>query len=141
MASKKANVAVDNQGIDLAASTQVLAQQPPTLDSAIDGAADETIRIPHGDVERIDGGPGIGTLVMDGKAMHIDLSALGLKVQGVEKFDPGAGGEAHMQVNGASSDVDPPGGHATGSGVTHDVYSNLAGTALMVEDKVHVTIL
>ena len=83
MASKKANVAVDNQGIDLAASTQVLAQKPPTLDSAIDGAADEAVRIPHGDVEHIDDDSGIGTLVMDGKAMHIDLSALGLKVQGV----------------------------------------------------------
>jgi len=141
MASKKANVAVDNQGIDLAASTRVLAQKPPTTDSAIDGAADETVRIPQGDFERIDGSPGIGTLVMDGKAMHIDLSALGLKVPGVEKFDPGSDGEAQMQVNGASSDVELLGGHATGSGMTHDIYSDLAGTALMVEDKVHVTIL
>lgn len=61
----------------------------------------------------------IEALAMDGKAMHIDLSMLGMKAQSIDAFDPGSGG-----------------------GVAHPVYTNLAGTAeLLVEDKVHVTML
>uniref|UniRef100_UPI003137E068 Ig-like domain-containing protein n=1 Tax=Variovorax sp. YR752 TaxID=1884383 RepID=UPI003137E068 len=140
------------------------------------GAGNDTVRIHSGDFERLDGGLGIDTLVMDGKSMHIDLSALGAKVQGFEKFDLGAGGntlalsasdvlaggardrvmadgKVQMLVNGANGDVDLLGGHdgadgwtqgsnATVGGVTYSVYTNLAGTAeLLVEDKVHVTIL
>ncbi|MNQ98919.1 hypothetical protein D3C85_1146360 [compost metagenome] len=108
--------------------------------------------------------------------MHIDRSALGPSVQGVEKFDLGAGGntlalsthdvlaggardmvvadgKVQMLVNGANGEVDllggthgddgwTQGGNATVGGVTYGVYTNLAGTAeLLVEDKVHVTIL
>jgi hypothetical protein len=137
------------------------------------GAGDDTVRINSGDFARLDGGLGIDTLVMDGKAMHIDLSALGAKVQGFEKFDLGAGGntlalsaqdvlaggmrdmvtadgKVQMLVNGANGDVNLLGGDdgwtqgdaATVGGVTYSVYTNLAGTAeLLVEDKVHVTIL
>ncbi|PIF78338.1 hypothetical protein CLU95_5523 [Variovorax sp. 54] len=140
------------------------------------GAGNDTVHVNSGDFERIDGGLGIDTLVMDGKSMHIDLSALGLKVQGFEKFDLGAGGNtlalsAHdvlaggardmamadgkvqMLVNGANGEVDllggthgddgwTQGGNATVGGMTYHVYTNLAGTAeLLVEDKVHVTIL
>ncbi|GER17706.1 Ig-like domain-containing protein [Variovorax boronicumulans] len=134
------------------------------------------IRVHSGDFAHIDGGLGIDTLVMHGKAMHIDLSALGPKVQGVEKFDLGSGGntlalsthdvlaggardmvvadgKVQMLVNGANGEVDLLGGthgddgwtqgsNATVGGVTYHVYTNLAGTAeLLVEDKVHVTIL
>ncbi|QFZ83301.1 hypothetical protein GFK26_11270 [Variovorax paradoxus] len=148
-----------------------------TADVAHGGVGDDTVRIHSGDFERIDGGLGIDTLVMDGKSMHIDLSALGLaKVQGFEKFDLGAGdntlalsaadvlaggardmvtadGKVQMLVNGANGEVDLLGGqagddgwmqgsNATVGGVTYSVYTNLAGTAeLLVEDKVHVTIL
>ena len=144
-----------------------------TGDTVHGGAGDDTIRINSGDFTRLDGGLGIDTLVMDGKAMHIDLSALGAKVLGFEKFDLGAGGNtlalsAHdllaggardmvsadgkvqMLVNGANGDVNLLGGDdgwtlgnaATVGGVTYSVYTNLAGTAeLLVEDKVHVTIL
>ncbi|QFZ86286.1 hypothetical protein GFK26_27760 [Variovorax paradoxus] len=148
-----------------------------TGDVAHGGVGDDTVRILSGDFERIDGGLGTDTLVMDGKSMHIDLSALGLaKVQGFEKFDLGAGGntlalsaadvlaggardmvtadgKVQMLVNGANGDVDLLGGqagddgwmqgsNATVGGVTYSVYTNLAGTAeLLIEDKVHVTIL
>ncbi|MCY1213674.1 hypothetical protein D9M72_254660 [compost metagenome] len=140
------------------------------------GAGNDRVHVNSGDFERIDGGLGVDTLVMDGKAMHIDLSALGPKVQGVEKFDLGAGGntlalsthdvlaggardmvvadgKVQMLVNGANGEVDllggthgddgwTQGGNATVGGVTYGVYTNLAGTAeLLVEDKVHVTIL
>ncbi|MES2247254.1 MAG: Ig-like domain-containing protein [Pseudomonadota bacterium] len=144
-----------------------------TGDTVHGGSGDDTIRINSGDFARVDGGLGIDTLVMDGKAMHIDLSAFGLKIQGIEKFDLGAGGntlalhasdvlaggardmvmadgKVQMLVNGANGDVNLLGGDdswtqgasATVSGVTYSVYTNLAGTAeLLVEDKVHVTIL
>ncbi|ATA55792.1 hypothetical protein CKY39_23080 [Variovorax boronicumulans] len=144
-----------------------------TGDTVHGGAGDDTIRINSGDFARLDGGLGIDTLVMDGKAMHIDLSALGAKLQGFEKFDLGAGGntlalsaqdllaggardivvadgKVQMLVNGANGDVNLLGGDdgwtlgnaATVGGVTYSVYTNLAGTAeLLVEDKVHVTIL
>ncbi|MES2251633.1 MAG: Ig-like domain-containing protein [Pseudomonadota bacterium] len=144
-----------------------------TGDTVHGGAGDDVIRVNSGDFAHIDGGLGVDTLVMDGKAMHIDLSALGLKVQGVEKFDLGAGGntlalsthdvlaggardmvmadgKVQMLVNGANGDVNLLGGddswaqgsNATVGGVTYSVYTNLAGTAeLLVEDKVHVTIL
>ncbi|MCY1251849.1 hypothetical protein D9M72_657040 [compost metagenome] len=64
-----------------------------------------------------------------------------------------ADGKVQMLVNGANGEVDLLGGHdgadgwtqgsnATVGGVTYSVYTNLAGTAeLLVEDKVHVTIL
>ncbi|MES2247253.1 MAG: Ig-like domain-containing protein [Pseudomonadota bacterium] len=147
-----------------------------TGDTVHGGSGDDVIRVNSGDFAHIDGGLGIDTLVMDGKAMHIDLSALGLKVQGVEKFDLGAGGntlalsthdvlaggardmvvadgKVQMLVNGTNGDVNLLGGthgddgwtqgdNATVGGVTYSVYTNLAGTAeLLVEDKVHVTIL
>ncbi|GER09893.1 Ig-like domain-containing protein [Variovorax boronicumulans] len=144
-----------------------------TGDTVHGGAGDDTVRINSGDFAHLDGGLGIDTLVMDGKAMHIDLSALGAKVQGFEKFDLGAGGntlalhasdvlaggardmvvadgKVQMLVNGANGDVNllggddswTQGGNATVGGVTYSVYTNLAGTAeLLVEDKVHVTIL
>ncbi|QFZ84366.1 hypothetical protein GFK26_17155 [Variovorax paradoxus] len=144
-----------------------------TADVVHGGAGNDTIRINSGDFERLDGGLGIDTLVMDGKSMHIDLSALGMKVQGFEKFDLGAGGntlalsasdvlaggvrdmvtadgKVQMLVNGANGDVDLRGGNdgwaqgsnATVGGVTYSVYTNLAGTAeLLIEDKVHVTIM
>ncbi|WPG35934.1 Ig-like domain-containing protein [Variovorax sp. EBFNA2] len=144
-----------------------------TADVVHGGSGNDTIRINSGDFERIDGGLGIDTLVMDGKSMHIDLSALGMKVQGFEKFDLGAGGntlalsasdvlaggvrdmvtadgKVQMLVNGANGDVDLLGGsdawtqgsNTTVGDVTYSVYTNLAGTAeLLVEDKVHVTIL
>ncbi|MES2251286.1 MAG: Ig-like domain-containing protein [Pseudomonadota bacterium] len=144
-----------------------------TGDTVHGGSGDDTIRINSGDFARVDGGLGIDTLVMDGKAMHIDLSAFGLKIQGIEKFDLGAGGntlalhasdvlaggardmvmadgKVQMLVNGANGDVNLLGGNdswtqgdvATVGGVTYSVYTNLAGTAeLLVEDKVHVTIL
>ncbi|WP_253252481.1 Ig-like domain-containing protein [Variovorax boronicumulans] len=144
-----------------------------TSDVVHGGAGDDTIRINSGDFARLDGGLGIDTLVMDGKSMHIDLSALGAKVQGFEKFDLGAGGntlalsaqdllaggardmvtadgKVQMLVNGANGEVNLLGGNdgwtlgnaATVGGVTYSVYTNLAGTAeLLVEDKVHVTIL
>ncbi|PIF73972.1 hypothetical protein CLU95_1093 [Variovorax sp. 54] len=144
-----------------------------TADVVHGGAGDDTVRVNSGDFERVDGGLGIDTLVMDGKAMNIDLSAFGLKIQGFEKFDLGAGGnklslhasdvlaggvrdmvtvdgKVQMLVNGTNGDVDLLGGNdgwtqgnaATVGGVTYSVYTNLAGTAeLLVEDKVHVTIL
>ncbi|ATA56721.1 hypothetical protein CKY39_28475 [Variovorax boronicumulans] len=147
-----------------------------TGDTVHGGAGDDVIRVHSGDFAHIDGGLGIDTLVMHGKAMHIDLSALGPKVQGVEKFDLGSGGntlalsthdvlaggardmvvadgKVQMLVNGANGEVDLLGGthgddgwtqgsNATVGGVTYHVYTNLAGTAeLLVEDKVHVTIL
>ncbi|GER09894.1 Ig-like domain-containing protein [Variovorax boronicumulans] len=144
-----------------------------TGDTVHGGSGDDTIRINSGDFERVEGSLGIDTLVMDGKAMHIDLSAFGLKIQGIEKFDLGAGGntlalhasdvlaggmrdmvtadgKVQMLVNGANGDVNllggndswTQGGNATVGGVTYSVYTNLAGTAeLLVEDKVHVTIL
>jgi len=144
-----------------------------TGDTVHGGAGDDTIRINSGDFTRIEGGLGIDTLVMDGKGMHIDLSAFGLKIQGIEKFDLGAGGntlalhasdvlaggardivtadgKVQMLVNGANGDVNllggndswTQGGNTTVGDVTYSVYTNLAGTAeLLVEDKVHVTIL
>ncbi|WP_062476471.1 Ig-like domain-containing protein [Variovorax boronicumulans] len=144
-----------------------------SADVAHGGAGNDVIHVLSGDFERVDGGLGIDTLAMDGKAMHIDLSALGAKVQGFEKFDLGAGGntlalhaddvlargmrgmvtadgKVQMLVSGANGDVNLLGGNdswtqgdsATVSGVTYIVYTNLAGTAeLLVEDKVHVTIL
>ncbi|MDP9908854.1 hypothetical protein J2W27_000947 [Variovorax boronicumulans] len=140
------------------------------------GAGDDVIHVLSGDFERIDGGLGIDTLVMDGTAMRIDLAAFGLKLQGFEKFDLGAGGNSlalhtsdllasgmrdmvtadgkvQMLVNGANGDVNllggsagddgwSQGGNATVGGVTYSVYTNLAGTAeLLVEDKVHVTLM
>ncbi|PLC06972.1 hypothetical protein CY658_08240 [Variovorax sp. RO1] len=147
--------------------------QVGTDDVAYGGAGHDTIAIASGDFSRVDGGLGIDTLVMDGKAMHIDLSAFGLKVQGFEKFDLGSGdntlslrasdvlaggvrdmvtadGKVQMLVNGANGDVDllggsdgwTQGGNTTVGDVTYSVYTNLAGTAeLLVEDKVHVTIM
>ncbi|WP_350308473.1 Ig-like domain-containing protein [Acidovorax cavernicola] len=144
-----------------------------TGDTVHAGSGDDIVRINSTDFAQVNGGLGIDTLVMDGKAMHIDLSAAGLKVQGFEKFDLGAGGNAlslstddvlaggardmvtadgkvQMLVNGADGEVNLIGGNAdwtgsgstTVSGVTYEVYTNLAGTAeLLVEDKVHVTIL
>mgnify|MGYP003583143742 CR=1 FL=1 len=137
------------------------------------GAGDDAIHVLSGDFERVDGGLGIDTLVMDGTAMRIDLAAFGLKLQGFEKFDLGAGGntlalhtsdllaggmrdmvtadgKVQMLVNGANGDVNLLGGDdgwtlgnaATVGGVTYSVYTNLAGTAeLLVEDKVHVTLM
>ncbi|MCY1563399.1 hypothetical protein D9M68_1009790 [compost metagenome] len=61
-----------------------------------------------------------------------------------------ADGKVQMLVNGTNGDVNllggddswTQGGNATVGGVTYSVYTNLAGTAeLLVEDKVHVTIL
>ncbi|PIF73971.1 hypothetical protein CLU95_1092 [Variovorax sp. 54] len=61
-----------------------------------------------------------------------------------------ADGKVQMLVNGANGEVDLLGGNdgwtqgnaATVGGVTYSVYTNLAGTAeLLVEDKVHVTIM
>ncbi len=51
-----------------------------------------------------------------------------------------------MQVNGANGEVDLKAqwtrSDATVGGVHYNVYTNLGGTAeLLVEDKVHVTIL
>ncbi|WPG35933.1 Ig-like domain-containing protein [Variovorax sp. EBFNA2] len=144
-----------------------------TGDLVYGGSGDDVIHVLSGDFERVDGGLGIDTLVMDGKAMHIDLSAFGLKIQGFEKFDLGAGGnklslhaadvlaggvrdmvtadgKVQMLVNGANGDVDllggsdgwTQGGNTTVGDVTYSVYTNLAGTAeLLVEDKVHVTIM
>ncbi|QFZ84367.1 hypothetical protein GFK26_17160 [Variovorax paradoxus] len=147
--------------------------QVGTSDVVHGGAGDDVIRVNSGDFTRIEGGLGIDTLVMDGKSMHIDLSALGMKVQGFERFDLGAGGntlalsaadvlaggardmvtadgKVQMLVNGANGDVDLLGGsdgwsqgsNTTVGDVTYTVYTNLAGTAeLLVEDKVHVTIM
>ncbi|WP_447773768.1 hypothetical protein [Variovorax boronicumulans] len=61
-----------------------------------------------------------------------------------------ADGKVQMLVNGANGDVDLLGGsdgwtqgsNTNVGGVTYSVYTNLAGTAeLLVEDKVHVTIM
>jgi len=61
-----------------------------------------------------------------------------------------ADGKVQMLVNGANGDVNlldgndswTQGGNTTVGDVTYSVYTNLAGTAeLLVEDKVHVTIL
>ncbi|MDP9908853.1 hypothetical protein J2W27_000946 [Variovorax boronicumulans] len=144
-----------------------------TGDTVHGGSGNDTIRINSGDFARVEGSLGIDTLVMDGKAMHIDLTAFGLKIQGIEKFDLGAGGntlalhasdvlaggmrdmvtadgKVQMLVNGANGDVNllggndswTQGGNTTVGDVTYSVYTNLAGTAeLLVEDKVHVTIL
>ncbi|WP_447773770.1 hypothetical protein [Variovorax boronicumulans] len=48
-----------------------------TADVVHGGSGDDTVRIHSGDFASVDGDLGIDTLVMDGKAMHIDLSALG----------------------------------------------------------------
>lgn len=144
-----------------------------TGDTVHAGSGDDIVRINSIDFAQVNGGLGIDTLVMDGKAMHIDLSAMELKVQGFEKFDLGAGGNAlslstadvlaggardmvwadgkvQMLVNGADGEVNLLGGNAdwtdggttTVGDVTYSVYTNLAGTAeLLVEDKVHVTLL
>ncbi|MNK93948.1 hypothetical protein D3C87_1141340 [compost metagenome] len=113
-----------------------------------DGAGDDTVRL-HGDGDfaRVPGGLGVGTLVMDGKAMHIDLSALDLKTAQGAQNPVSPDGTVQMQPAGTHGEVDPldgggvHGSDATVSGTADHVYSNLAGTALLVEDKVHVTIL
>ncbi|MET3374060.1 Ca2+-binding RTX toxin-like protein [Variovorax boronicumulans] len=147
-----------------------------TGDTVHGGAGNDVIHVLSGDFERVDGGLGIDTLVMDGTAMRIDLAAFGLKLQGFEKFDLGAGGntlalhtsdllaggmrdmvtaqgKVQMLVNGANGDVNllggsagddgwSQGGNTAVGGVTYSVYTNLAGTAeLLVEDKVHVTLM
>lgn len=56
------------------------------------GPGDDTVHITSTDFTLLDGGLGIDTLVMDGQSMHIDLSEMGAKVQGFERFDLGAGG-------------------------------------------------
>ncbi|QFZ84369.1 hypothetical protein GFK26_17170 [Variovorax paradoxus] len=118
-----------------------------TADVVHGGSGDDTVRIHSGDFASLDGGLGIDTLVMDGKAMHIDLSALGMKVQGFEKFDLGAGGntlalsasdvlaggvrdmvmadgKVQMLVNGANGDVDLLGGS---DGWTQGSNTNVGG--------------
>ncbi|GER09896.1 Ig-like domain-containing protein [Variovorax boronicumulans] len=114
-----------------------------------DGAGDDTARL-HGDGDfaRVPGGLGVDTLVMDGKAMLIDLSALDLKTAQGAQNPVSPDGTVQMQPAGTHGEVDPPGdgggvqgSDATVSGTADHVYSNLAGAALLVEDKVHVTIL
>ena len=123
-----------------------------TGDVAHGGAGDDIVRIHSGDFERIDGGLGIDTLVMDGKSMHIDLSAFGLKIQGFEKFDLGAGGntlalsasdvlaggardmvmadgKVQMLVNGANGDVNLLGGN---DGWTQDHSTTVSGVTYSV---------
>lgn len=56
------------------------------------GPGDDVVRITSIDFAEVNGGPGMDTLVMDGQSMHLDLSVLGAKVQGFEKFDLGTGG-------------------------------------------------
>lgn len=58
------------------------------------GSGDDTVFIVSSDFAQLDGGRGIDTLVMDGQSIHVDLSAIGQKVQGFEKFDLGEGGNA-----------------------------------------------
>ncbi|MES2247252.1 MAG: Ig-like domain-containing protein [Pseudomonadota bacterium] len=98
-------------------------------------AGDDAVRI-HGDGDfgRVHGALGVGTLVMDGKAMHIDLSALDLKTGPSDST-------VQMQATGDGDGGGAHGSDAAVSGITDHVYSDLAGTALLVEDKVHVTIL
>jgi hypothetical protein len=101
------------------------------------GSGDDLMRITATDFARLDGGGGIDMLVLDGSDMHVDLSALGSKVQHIEKFDLGAGhntlalkagdvlangqadmvlqdGRTQMVVNGAQGEVDLLDGLADG---------------------------
>ena len=61
-------------------------------DSAYGGAGNDTIHITEiAGVVRVDGGLGVDTLVADASNLTLDLSQLGLKVQGFENFDLGTG--------------------------------------------------
>ena len=61
-------------------------------DSAYGGAGNDAIHITEiAGVVRVDGGLGIDTLVADASNLTLDLSQLGLKVQGFENFDLGTG--------------------------------------------------
>ncbi|MDM0106155.1 Ig-like domain-containing protein [Variovorax sp. J22R24] len=100
-----------------------------------DRAGDDTVAIAAiaGDhPERVDGGAGIDTLVLDGEAMHIDLSAL-----------DGSDGEVDLH----GGDAGDAGGDWSSTGAArvdgvNYVYTNVAGTGeLLVQDKVHATIL
>jgi len=119
---------------------------------------------------RVDGGLGIDTLVFSGSGMNVDLSALGLKVQGFEKFDLGTGanrlsldvtdviehgehnlalqdGKVQMQVDGdggvlslSTADGWTNAGTASVDGAQYSVYTS-GNAELLVEDKVQVAIL
>ncbi|MDM0077513.1 Ig-like domain-containing protein [Variovorax sp. J2P1-59] len=101
------------------------------------GSGNDQFKIAATDFARLDGGDGIDTLVLDGNDMHVDLSALGSKVQHIEKFDLGAGhntlalkagdvlangqadmvladGKTQMVINGAEGEVDLLDGQAEG---------------------------
>jgi len=56
------------------------------------GPGDDVLRIVGTDFALLDGGSGNDTLVLDGQFMHLDLSAMGGRLQGFEKFDLGGGG-------------------------------------------------
>ncbi|MGO4396168.1 Ig-like domain-containing protein, partial [Variovorax sp. M-6] len=149
-----------------------------TKDVALGGAGNDTIRIIGTDFMNVDGGVGIDTLVMDGKGMSLDLTALKSKVKGFEHFDLGSDGgntlavqmsdiarlgktnvlvsdgktqlvvhgDATGQVNlvnaGAAADRWTDAGTKTVDGSVYHAYTNVAGTSeLLVEDRVHVTIL
>ncbi|MES2251287.1 MAG: Ig-like domain-containing protein [Pseudomonadota bacterium] len=126
-----------------------------TGDTVHGGAGDDVIHVLSGDFARVDGGLGIDTLVMDGTAMRIDLAAFGLKIQGIEKFDLGAGGntlalhasdvlaggmrdmvmadgKVQMLVNGANGDVNLLGGSAGDDGWSQGGNTTVSGVTYSV---------
>lgn len=68
-------------------------------DEAQGGDGDDTIALYTLDFAHIDGGAGIDTLLLAGEDQHLDLVALGLKVEHIDIFDLGRTGSNSLTLN------------------------------------------
>ncbi|WP_168195811.1 Ig-like domain-containing protein [Nissabacter sp. SGAir0207] len=66
---------------------------------AVGGSGNDTIALYTLDFSHIDGGAGTDTLLLAGTEQHLDLVALGLKVEHIEIFDLGQSGTNSITLN------------------------------------------
>ncbi|QCR35527.1 Ig-like domain-containing protein [Nissabacter sp. SGAir0207] len=65
---------------------------------AVGGSGDDTLLLTSAEVAHIDGGAGIDTLLLAGSDQHLDLAALGLKIEHIEIVDLGQSGSNSLAL-------------------------------------------